>query len=117
MATLIVQVPQGGRLERRLREDPRGAVLDPVRPVTPGRIDPPAAARAVFSTASPEGLVREREELAGALAAARTGTEPLAILVEGAEELREDELAAAQEATAHAKRDVILVLMRELEPA
>jgi hypothetical protein len=116
MATLIVQVPQGGRLERRLREDPRGAVLDPVRPVTPGCIDPPPAARAVFSTASPEGLVREREELVGAVTAARAGTEPLAILVEGAEELREDELAAARAAAARARRDVILVLMRELEP-
>lgn len=119
MASLIVQVPEGGRLERQLRDGPlaRETVLAPVRPVSPGRIDPPDAAKAVFSTASPEGLVRERDELARAVAAERSDTRPVAILVEGAEELREDELAAAREAADHAHGDVILVLLRDIEPA
>ncbi len=119
MASLIVQVPEGGRLERQLRDGALAAdtVLAPVRPVSPGRIDPPDAAKAVFSTASPEGLVREREELARAVAAERSGARPVAILVEGAEELREDQLAAAREAADHAHGDVILVLLRDIEPA
>ena len=122
MASVIVQVPEGGRLERELRngllgEGARDTVLAPVRPVSPGRLDPPDAANTVFSTSSPEGLVREREELARAVAAERSSARPVAILVEGAEELREDELAAVREAADHAHSDVILVLLREIEPA
>ena len=121
MASLIVQIPEGGRLERELRDGllaghAGDTVLAPVRPVSPGRIDPPDAAKAVFSTASPEGLVREREELARAVAAERSDARPVAILVEGAEELQEDQLAAAREAADHAHGDVILVLLREIEP-
>jgi hypothetical protein len=122
MGALIIQVPEGGRLEERLREELAGVpsaevTIAPLRPVSPGRIDPPEAARPVFSTASPEGLVTAGDELVRAVRAARGGVAPLAVVVEGAEELRSDQLAAALEAAAQAERDVILVLMREIEPA
>jgi hypothetical protein len=116
---LIVQMPEGGALERRLRAEPAvgqaEVTLAPVRPVSPGLIDPPQAGRAVFTTASPEGLVRERDELLRAVETAGAGSAPLTVVVEGAEELREDELRAALDAAARAKRDLILVLRRDIE--
>jgi hypothetical protein len=114
---LIVQMPEGGGLERRLRAEPASpdVALAPVRPVSPGLIDPPEAGRTVFTTPSPEGLVRERDELLRSVAAAGAGDAPLLVVVDGAEELRADELRAALDAADHAKRDVILVLRREIE--
>jgi hypothetical protein len=117
---LIVQMPEGGALERRLRAEPavgqsEEVTLAPVRPVSPGLIDPPQAGRTVFTTASPEGLVRERDELLRAVETAGAGSAPLTVVVEGAEELREDELRAVLDAAAHAKRDLILVLRRDIE--
>ena len=117
---LIVQMPEGGALERRLRAEPAvgqsdEVALAPVRPVSPGLIDPPQAGRTVFTTPSPEGLVRERDELLRSVEAAGAGAAPLLIVVDGAEELRPDELGAALDAAAHAKPDVILVLRRDIE--
>ena len=117
---LIVQMPEGGALERRLRAEPAvgqsdEVALAPVRPVSPGLIDPPQAGRTVFTTPSPEGLVRERDELLRSVQAAGAGAAPLLIVVDGAEELRPDELGAALDAAAHAKQDVILVLRRDIE--
>jgi hypothetical protein len=61
-----------------------------------------------MSVLSPESLRRERAELDRALEV--RGTEPPVIVIEAAEELREDELAAVVEAARH--RDVDAVILR-----
>ena len=43
---------------------------------------------------------------------AGTGTEPLIIVVDSAEELREEEIAPVVEATSHSERPVILRIIR-----
>jgi hypothetical protein len=65
-----------------------------------------------MSVLSPEALARDPEEVRRVLARAGTGIEPLVVEVEAAEELRDDELAAVLEATAHAPRPVILRVVR-----
>ena len=47
------------------------------------------------------------------IARAGTGVEPLVVVVEAAEELRDDELAAVVNATDHASRPVILRVLRD----
>ena len=116
MAKLIVQVPEGSEVERRLRESPppgAEATIDPVTADDRGRIDPPVAAKLVSALLSPEALVRERDQVREAVRAAGEGAEPLAITLEAVEELREDELRAALDAAAESDRDVILVVLRE----
>jgi hypothetical protein len=112
---LIVQMPRGGRVEQQLRsEPPAGAdaiVLDAVEPSRSGRIEPPTPGQLVYSVPSPEQLPRERDQLRRAVGDAGTGQEPLVIAVEAASELREDELAAALDAVAHAERPVILAVL------
>ena len=65
----------------------------------------------VRSVASPETLAREADELQRAIRGAGTGDEPLVVVVEAAEELREDELAPVLEAAGHTPRAVILRVM------
>ena len=43
---------------------------------------------------------------------AGTGVEPLVVVVEAAEELREDELASVLDAASHASRPVLLRIIR-----
>ena len=73
----------------------------------------PTAGEVVLSVPSPEGLAREAGELRRVIARAGTGVEPLVLVVEAAEELREDELAAILEAAGHTSRAVILRIMRD----
>jgi hypothetical protein len=47
------------------------------------------------------------------IAHAGTGVEPLVVVVEAAEELREEELAAVLEAATHTSRAVILRIVRD----
>jgi len=47
------------------------------------------------------------------LGRAGTGVEPLIVVVEAAEELREDELASVVDAAQHAPRAVILRVLRD----
>jgi hypothetical protein len=77
-----------------------------------GNLEPPAAGEVVLSVASPEALAREAGEVRRVIAAAGTAIEPLVLLVEAAEELREDELAAVLEAAGHSTRPVILRVLR-----
>jgi hypothetical protein len=112
---LIVLAPRDGRVDRQLRTDPPpGAdrvVVDTRQPGSSGRIELPIPGRVVYALPSPEGLVRERDELRAAVAAAGAGTEPLVISLEAASELRSDELDAALDAMRHTERDVILVVL------
>src|SRR4029450_3813064 len=78
-----------------------------------GHLDPPAAGDLGLSVPSPEALAREADEVRRVLARAGTGVEPLVVVVEAAEELREDELATVVEAAQHASRAVILRVVRD----
>ena len=62
----------------------------------------------VMSVLSPEGLIREHDEVRRVIRAAGTGDEPVVIVVEAADELREDELAAILGPARGSRRPVIL---------
>jgi hypothetical protein len=111
---LILQVPEGSSVEDALRNERPPSVADgavvveTLAPGPDGRLAPPGAGEVVFSTLGPEGLRRDRDTLHRAVDGAGTGTEPLLVVVEAAEELREDELAPVVEAAARSPRPVIL---------
>jgi hypothetical protein len=115
---LIIQVPRGGVIDRQLSAHPPPSVasgeavviLGPTDPE--GHLEPPAAGSVVLSVLSPEALAREASEVRRVIARAGTGVEPLVVVVEAAEELREDELASVLEAAGHTSREVILRIMR-----
>jgi hypothetical protein len=117
--TLIIELPRGGAVERQLGEQPLAAVADGEAVVEPGPTDAegsleaPAAGEVVLSVSSPEALRHEAVEVRRVIEHAGTGTEPLLLVVEAAEELREDELAAVLEAAEHARRTVILRIVRD----
>jgi hypothetical protein len=102
--TVIVQTLRDGPVARQLSDArPPSVVVE-----TFAADDLPAAGRVVMSVLSPESLRRERAELDRVLEVG--GTEPPVIVIEAAEELREDELAAVVEAARH--RDVDAVILR-----
>jgi hypothetical protein len=108
--TLIVQVPRGGAVDRRLDEGPPRGVAD-------GEVVVTALAtggEVVLSVPSPETLERESDEVRRVIAQAGTGTEPLVVEVEAAEEPRDEELAAVVAAAEHTSRAVILRVLRDV---
>ncbi len=111
---LIVQVPLGGKVDRQLQAQTLpsiagGEVVVEVGPTdADGHLEAPAAGQVVLSLLSPEALEREADEVRRVIAHAGTGVEPLLVVVEAAEELRESELAALLDASSHASRAVIL---------
>jgi hypothetical protein len=78
-----------------------------------GDLEPPAAGQVVLSVPSPEALARQAREVRGVIARAGTGVEPLVVVVEAAEDLREEELVAMLEAAGHTSRGVILRIVRD----
>jgi hypothetical protein len=109
---LIVEVPSGGRLDRRLRSTPPPETAVVRLPAdAEGRLEAPDAGQVVMSVPSPEALVRESDEVRRVVDEAGTGTEPLVVVVEAAEELRADELAPLLEAAERSRRSVILRVM------
>lgn len=78
-----------------------------------GVLEAPAAGQVVLSLLSPEALEREASEVRRVIGQAGTGVEPLVVVVEAAEELRESELAALLSAASHASRAVILRIVRD----
>ncbi len=78
-----------------------------------GNLEPPDAGDVVLSVPSPETLSREGVEVRRVIAHAGSGVEPLVVVIEAAEELREDEMAPVLEAAGHAKRPVILRVIRD----
>ena len=78
-----------------------------------GNLEALAAGQVVMSLPSPEALARERGEVRRVIGRAGTGVEPLVIVVEAAEELREEELAAALDAAGRTSRAVILRVVRD----
>jgi len=113
-AVVIVQVPRGGAVDRYLRTYPPPsvasgrAVVDRVAAEPDGRLGPPEAGEVVMSVLSPEALRSDQREVRDVVLRAAPGSGPLVIVIEAAEELREDELAAVLDAAARADRAVVL---------
>jgi hypothetical protein len=114
---LIIQLPRGGAVDRQLStQAPRSIADDDVvvsRGPTDsdGYLEPPAAGEVVLSVPSPEALAREADEVRRVIRGAGTGVEPLVVVVEAAEELRDDELDAVLDAASRTSRPVILRIM------
>jgi hypothetical protein len=115
---LIVQPPRGSRVERQLGARALASVLSGEVVVEAGPTDAQGRLEAlpgqvVLSLPSPEALEREAEQVRHVIGEAGTGVEPLVVVVEAAEELREEELAALLQAASHTSRAVILRIIRD----
>lgn len=77
-----------------------------------GNLEAASAGEVVLSVPSPETLSREADVVRRVIARAGAGVEPLVVVVEAAEELREEELAMVIEAAEHTPRPVILRVVR-----
>jgi hypothetical protein len=117
---LILQLPRDGAVDRQFRTDPPPSVasgqivLDQVQREADGRLAPPEAAEIVMSVPSPEALAREPDEVRDVIDRAPGNHQPLMIIVEAAEELREEELAVVLDATARTSRRVIVRIMADV---
>ncbi len=88
-------------------------MLDHVQREADGRLAPPEAGEIVMSVPSPEALAREPDEVRDVIDQAPDDHEPLVIIVEAAEEVREEELAAVLDAVARTSRHVIVRIMAD----
>jgi hypothetical protein len=113
-SVVIVQLPRGGAVDWYLRTYPPAGVasgqvvVEPLTAEPDGRLGPVAAGEVVMSVLSPEALARDQQEVRHVIQQAPDDAGPLVIIVEAAEELREDELAVVVDAAARAGRSVIL---------
>ena len=116
---LIIQVPRGGAVDRQLSAQAPESVISGEVVVETGPTDAegileaPSAGQVVLAVPSPETLAREAAEVRRVIGQAGTGVEPVVVVVEAAEELRDDELAAVLEAAGHTSRAVILRVIRD----
>jgi len=116
---VILQVGSGSEVSVQLEADPPASIADGrvvIEHELPGRdgnIEPPRDAEIVMSVPSPEELRREPDQVRRVIAEAGTGTEPLVIVVEAAEELRDEELVPVLEAAPHTDRAVIVRIIRD----
>jgi hypothetical protein len=114
---LIIQLPRGGAVDRQLSSETPPSIAGGDVVVSRGATDsggylePPAAGEVVLSVPSPEALAREADEVRRVIRGAGTGVEPLVVVVEAAEELRDDELDAVLDAAGRTSRPVILRIM------
>lgn len=115
---LILQIPRGSSLAEALAATPPAAVAAGEAIVEHGPVDaqgvlePPHAGRVVLSAPSPETLARDSEEIRRVLALDDSGDEPLVIVIEDAEELRDEQLAPVVNAAKRRKLPVILRVIR-----
>jgi hypothetical protein len=113
---LIIQLPAGSAVDRQLELDPPPSaasgrvVIERVTADADGTIQPPEAGQVVLSFLSPEALRREADQL-GREIRPDDSSEPPVVVIEVAEELREDELAALLKAAEQAGRTVILCIL------
>lgn len=116
---LIVQVPAGGEVDRGLRDSPPPSlaggdiVVERLATDEQGVLEPPAAGQVVLSLPSPEALRRDAGSVREVIDRAGTSTEPIVVVIEAAEELREEELVAVRDAADRAPRPVILRVVRD----
>jgi hypothetical protein len=115
---LIIQIPAGGAVDRQLSADPppslaAGAVMVERGPIDEqGVLEPPVAGQVVLSAPSPEALRRQADTVRQVIDDAGTSTEPIVVVIEAADELREDELGVVLAAADRAPRPVILRVIR-----
>jgi hypothetical protein len=116
---VIVELTRDGAVDRNLRADIPSSiesgrvVLDHLPGGEDGRLGPPRAGQVVMSVPSPETLRRDQDEVRHSVAETDTGDEPPVIIVEAAEYLREDELAAVLDAADLADRTVIVRILAD----
>jgi hypothetical protein len=116
-AVVIVQLPRGSTVDQYLRTYPPPSVasgrvvLDQMAAEPDGRLGPTETGEVVMSVLSPEALTRDQQEVRDVIQHAAAGAGPLVIVVQAAEELREDELAVVVDAAARARRDVVVRVM------
>jgi hypothetical protein len=116
---LILQLPRDGAVERQLRGQmlpsiASGEVVAESGPTDDeGALEATTAGEVILSVPSPEALERDAAGVRRVIARAGTGVEPLVVVVEAADELREEELRAVLDATGHASRAVILRVIRD----
>lgn len=107
-------------MERGLREAPPAAasgddvVVQTAATDAEGNLEATMGGEIVLSVPSPEALRRQADDVHAVLDRAGTGDEPLVIVVESAEELRDAELDPVVAAARRARRAVIL---RVIHPA
>jgi hypothetical protein len=111
---VIVQLAPGSEVDRQLSSDPppsvtSGAVvLEHEAPGPDGRLGPPDGGEVVLTVLSPEALRREPGEVESAVGHPADPHQPPVVIVEAAEELREEELAVLTAAATRANRVAIL---------
>ncbi len=116
---LIIEVPRGGMVDRQLSVRALASVASGQAVVeagptdAEGSLESPAAGQIVLSLPSPEALRREPGEVRRVIGQAGTGVEPLVVVIEAAEELRDEELAAVLDGASHTSRAVILRIVRD----
>lgn len=118
-AAVILEVPAGSALERELRANPPAGgriVVVGIEPDEAGSIPPPPVGEVVLSVLSPETLPREADELRRVIDRGPTVPEPLVILVEEAELLRDEELEPIVEAAGRGRRSVVVRVLRVTPP-
>jgi hypothetical protein len=114
--SLIIQLPADSAVDRQLELDPPPsvasgrAVIERLSANVDGTIAPPEAGQVVLSFLSPEDLRREADQVRREIRP-DGGSEPPVVVIEVAEELREDELAALLQAAGEASRIVILCIL------
>jgi hypothetical protein len=117
---LILEVAAGSAVEDQMRERPPAGVESGEVAVVPlpadshGTLENPGAGEVVLSVPAPEALTREPEDVQRVIGDAGTGSEPLVVEVEAAEEIRDEELAVVLEAAGRTRRNVILRIVRSV---
>jgi hypothetical protein len=76
-------------------------------------LEPPDVGEVALSVLSPEELAHEADEVRRVIGGAGTGPEPLVVVIEAAEELREEEIAPVLDGAGRTDRAVILRVIRE----
>jgi hypothetical protein len=113
---LIIQLPAGSAIDRQLELDPPPSVasgrvvVERLSADADGTITPPEAGQVVLSFLSPEALRREADQVRREIRP-DDGSEPPVVVIEVAEYLREDELAALVQAAEDTGRTVILCIL------
>lgn len=114
-------MPRGSGVERQLREDPPSAaqqegILVQTGPTDPeGNLEAITGGEVVLSVPGSESLEHQRDDIGRTIRQAGTGSEPLVIVVQAAELLRDEELAPVLAAAERARRPVILRIIRPSE--
>jgi len=87
-------------------------VVDPIPPIgATGRIEPPSTGRVVFSLPSPEVLLRDADDVRRAVDLAPAGSEPVVVVLEAADAVREEHLALLVEAGARAPGPLVVAVL------